>query len=121
MKLTIPIDAVPQKRADTQKGSKRRFDPAKSRKFKHDFAILVKSLANSAFFSGELKVELHIFRNFSRKSHAWFGDIDNLVKSIFDALKGVLWIDDRQVVDLHVTKNLSTTPRVELTIEEVLQ
>jgi len=118
VKLTIPIDAVPQERPRVY--NRVAVDPPKSRKFKHDFAILVKSLANSAFYSGELKVELHIFRNFNRKSHAWFGDIDNLVKSIFDALTGVLWKDDRQVVDLHVTKNLSTTPYVELAIEEVL-
>ena len=121
MKLTIPIDAVPQKRADTQKGSKRRFDPDESRKFKHDFAILVKMLRpNSALLTGELKVELNIFRNFKKATNQHYGDIDNLVKSIFDALTGVVWKDDRQVVDLHVTKKLSATPYVELFIEEVI-
>jgi len=33
------------------------------------------------------------------------GDLDNYVKSILDALNGVAWQDDKQVISLKVTKS----------------
>jgi len=35
------------------------------------------------------------------------GDLDNLAKSILDALNGVIWIDDSQIESLHVRKTYS--------------
>ena len=32
------------------------------------------------------------------------GDVDNYVKAILDALNGVAWADDKQIVELKVTK-----------------
>lgn len=31
-------------------------------------------------------------------------DVDNLAKAVMDALNGLAWADDRQIVDLNVTK-----------------
>lgn len=116
MKMTIPIDAIPQGRPRFYNGVA--VDPPKSRQFKKDFAQLVSMLrTDSAIYTGELSVELHIYRNIKVTSQR-YGDIDNLVKGIFDALTGVLWKDDRQVTELLVTKNFADTPHVELTVEE---
>ena len=38
-------------------------------------------------------------------------DIDNLIKAIYDALNGVVWVDDSQVTDTTVRKRYSATPR----------
>lgn len=43
-------------------------------------------------------------------------DIDNVVKSIFDALNKVAFNDDTQIISLNVRKFYSETPRVEVTI-----
>ena len=45
-------------------------------------------------------------------------DIDNSVKSIFDALNGVAYHDDSQIVDLSVRKVYGETPKVEVEIYE---
>ena len=37
-------------------------------------------------------------------------DVDNLAKQVLDALNGVLWLDDAQVVDLHERKIYSANP-----------
>lgn len=43
-------------------------------------------------------------------------DLDN-IKGLIDALSGVLWVDDSQIVSLHITKNIDRQrPRVEITI-----
>lgn len=43
-------------------------------------------------------------------------DVDNIAKIILDALNGVAYSDDTQVVEIIVTKSYSETPRVEITI-----
>ncbi len=35
-------------------------------------------------------------------------DLDNVVKLIGDALNGIIWRDDSQIVDLHVARRFST-------------
>lgn len=46
-------------------------------------------------------------------------DIDNVVKIILDALNGIAYKDDTQVVDLYVRKKYSDQPRVEIVISEL--
>lgn len=48
------------------------------------------------------------------------GDADNLTKSILDALNGIAYDDDRQVVELHVyVTRADAKPRTEITIRQV--
>lgn len=122
MKITVPIDAIPQGRPRFYNSAA--VDPPKSRQFKKDLSQLVSLLrTNSAIYTGELKVELHIYRQASKfkkgVTSKRYGDIDNLVKGIFDALTGVLWQDDKQISSLYVTKNLADTPCVEIEVEEI--
>ena len=46
-------------------------------------------------------------------------DCDNVAKVIADALNGLAWRDDSQVVSLLVVKRFGEEPGVEVTIEEV--
>lgn len=46
-------------------------------------------------------------------------DLDNLAKAVLDALNGLAYSDDSQVVSLTVDKYYSDNPRVEVTIKEV--
>lgn len=51
----------------------------------------------------------------TRRNH----DVDN-IKALLDSCTGILWEDDGQVVDLHVTKTYSpVNPRVEMELIEV--
>lgn len=123
IKLSIPIDAIPQARPRVY--SKRvAVDPPQSKQFKQQLAYMIKSLRkDSALLTGELKVELHIFRSagvFKKGvTSARYGDVDNLAKGILDACNGVIWIDDKQISSLYVTKNLADTPRIDISIEEM--
>ncbi len=46
-------------------------------------------------------------------------DLDNSVKLLCDALNGVLWRDDAQIVDLTVRKSYGNAPLTVLTVEAV--
>jgi Holliday junction resolvase RusA-like endonuclease len=48
-------------------------------------------------------------------------DLDNVVKAVLDALNGVVYRDDAQVVNLVATKRYATEPRVEVYVFEKLK
>lgn len=47
-------------------------------------------------------------------------DLDNVAKAILDALNGVIYVDDKQVIKLVAEKRYSFDPRVEVYVHEVL-
>jgi Holliday junction resolvase RusA-like endonuclease len=47
-------------------------------------------------------------------------DIDNCAKCHLDAMNGIVYLDDKQVVDLHVTKVYAEIPAVEVMVKEDL-
>jgi crossover junction endodeoxyribonuclease RusA len=47
-------------------------------------------------------------------------DLDKLARSVLDALTGICFHDDSQVIDLHVTKNFGSPARAEIMVEEAL-
>ena len=46
-------------------------------------------------------------------------DLDNYQKAILDSLNGVLYIDDRQIVEIFASKRYSDKPFIELEIHEI--
>jgi len=76
-----------------------------------------------------LRVELIIYKSipksFSKKKRELANegkiypvvkpDIDNYVKAVSDGLNGVLFVDDKQIVDFRAVKRYSDRPRVEVT------
>lgn len=66
--------------------------------------------AAGMFFEGGLTVritfELPKPKSMAKKfvEHTKKPDVDKLARGSLDAMKGVLWNDDSQVIDLHVTK-----------------
>ncbi|WP_144469044.1 RusA family crossover junction endodeoxyribonuclease, partial [Bacillus pumilus] len=76
----------------------------------------------------ELKVKVYksLLKSFSKKKAAEAErgelrpakkpDVDNYIKGIKDGLNKVIWQDDSQIVDLHVSKFYSSTPRIEVEV-----
>lgn len=69
--------------------------------------------AGAQLIDGDVALELRLFRPQRR------GDLDNRIKAVLDALNGVLYKDDKQVVELHAfLADDKHNPRVEVTIWE---
>ena len=47
-------------------------------------------------------------------------DASNVVKLIEDALNGVVWLDDCQVIQIRASKNYSRIPYVRIRVEQIL-
>lgn len=81
----------------------------------HAFKLLVSQKAKVEGhrpIEGNVVVSVEWYR--ARKS----GDLDNRLKCLLDALKGVAFLDDKQVVELHAfRRDDGRNPRVEVQIE----
>lgn len=120
-------------RFSNHSGFTRAYDPKKSKDFKQYVKLVAAEHRPPALLEGPLLLEVKVFKptlkSFSKKKAAAAEsgvlrpvtkpDVDNYVKGIKDALKQIIWNDDSQVVDLHVSKWYSQTPRIEVTVSEV--
>ncbi|MDA2480723.1 RusA family crossover junction endodeoxyribonuclease [Bacillus cereus group sp. Bce025] len=120
-------------RAGIRNGKISMRDPMKSRNFKQYVRLAASQHAPAELFEGPLFLEVKVYKpllkKFSKKKRleAENGlirpttkpDVDNYAKGILDGLNSVIWKDDNQVVDLHVSKWYSEKPRVEVIIKEL--
>ena len=83
---------------------------AKARAYKQEIAWLLKQ---SEPLTGDVSVNFTVFR--PRKS----GDLDNYCKVMFDALQGLAYENDSQIVEIHsFREDDKDNPRVEIYIYE---
>jgi len=87
----------------------------------------------SMFFEKPLRAEIEVYKqmpqSFSKikKQRALAGeirplikpDVDNCTKNIFDALNGIVYPDDKQIVELSVVKYYSDTDFVKVIIKDL--
>ena len=114
----IPFDPIPLARPKFSHG--RAYLPPRSRSYRDCVQNVVKEIMKRRKLSpltGELICRLKFFRKF-KPSARNFGDIDNHVKAIFDALQGLLFNDDRQIVSVVAQKlKDADRPRTQITFK----
>ena len=109
--LTIPGNPIPKGRPRvTERGT---FTPTRT----SEYEALVRGYVALAWHGDPLTVALALTLRFYRAT-AHKCDLDNLVKSISDAIQGVVFEDDAQVWVLHAAKGIDRdNPRVEILVE----
>lgn len=137
IRFTIPGDPVAKgrPRATTIGGKARMFTPAKTERFESKVAVFAQqAMAGRAPLDQALVVRIEVWMPIPA---SWSGtkqraaiagqirptgrpDADNLAKAVTDGANGIVWCDDSRIVDLHVTKRYSPTPRVELMVAAML-
>lgn len=136
--LVIPGEPVAQARPrfSSQGGHVRAYDPAKSRDYKQYIRLAASQQMGAVPpLEGPLAMGLEVYRpipkSFSkrRREAAERGeirpttkpDLDNYVKAAKDALKGIVWQDDSQIVDYvePFGKFYSDKPRIEITVTQL--
>ena len=70
--------------------------------------------------SGPLKLTVRFyFRGDKSKYHTKVPDLDNLLKAFMDAINGIAWADDKQVVEIEASKHYSDAEGIVFNIEEI--
>ena len=109
--LTVNGNPIPKGRPRVYQG--RAMTPARTR----EYETLVSQAAGIAWRGAPTNRLLSVTLRFYR-ANCIRCDIDNLTKAILDALNGVVWEDDGQIVELRAVKgNDAERPRVEITVD----
>lgn len=131
--LYIPGEAVAKARPRMTR-SGHTYTPAKTKNYEaYIKSLFCQEYPHFAPMEGEIAAEISVYslipNSKSKKQKALMKsgyirpqkkpDCDNLAKGILDALNGLAYQDDRQVVDLGVHKYYSDQPRAEVIIREL--
>lgn len=137
MEVRIIVPGQPEPQGRPRFSRKGRFvqtyDPPKSKQYKERVKYHAKKYAPEILLQGELEIEVLVYKrnlksfNKSQTVDAEAKllrpiskpDIDNYAKGILDALKGIIWEDDGQVVDLIARKYYSAKPRAEIIVRQL--
>lgn len=132
----VDLEPVPKGRPRFSKigGFVRSYTPKKT----SDYEAQVKAIAQNAMTREPLETPLAAFLYFrlpipksypkKRVAACLSGlerpikkpDLDNLAKSVLDGLNGVVYLDDAQLVSLHITKVYDHNPGVDIMVREEL-
>jgi Holliday junction resolvase RusA-like endonuclease len=117
-------------------GHARMFTPEKTVSYESTVKLFAsRAMAGRALIEGAVRVEMliacQIPASWSQKKQASAAaggvlpttkpDVDNVEKALFDAMNGVVWKDDVQVVSVVKDKRYSPLPGVTVTVEEIAQ
>lgn len=121
IEITIPMAPFPQPRMRVTKNGGV-YLPREAKEARLEFqAHLLKLTVGQRPLEGEIAVIMGFFRppkgaGTQGRSKRHLADGDNYEKFVLDACNGILWVDDRQVVDCHWWFAEDELGRVELTV-----
>lgn len=102
MRFSVNIEPIPQARPKFSHG--KCYEPARCVEYKRAVAYAAKvAMGGREMYRGALKVRIKLYRNFKRTSRR-YGDVDNHAKAILDAMNGIVYADDSQVVSCTIEK-----------------
>jgi Holliday junction resolvase RusA-like endonuclease len=93
------------------KGVAMTYVSTEAKQYKRDVALLVRT---KELFTGDVQLAIDIYRPLKS------GDLSNRIKVLEDALKGICYIDDKQVKTIFARRfDDKAWPRAEVTITEL--
>lgn len=129
--MRFQIDFTPTKRRPRIKRNGQSYDPNENQREKRAMVAAFNAQCGSvAPFEGAVSVKVDIYRRMPknrpkkvlRERDTYKPDADNIAKAVLDAMNGLAFVDDSQVVSLSVTKHDRTHrdgDMVAVEIEEV--
>jgi Holliday junction resolvase RusA-like endonuclease len=136
--IVVPGEPIAQGRPkfSTKNGVFRTYDPPDSMDYKETVAVCARlSMARKQMLEGALALSVKVYRSVptswseKRKQMAYAGqlrpvtkpDTDNYVKGALDALEGIVFKNDSQVVEYRQPfgKWYSEKPRLEIELKEI--
>ena len=104
MTLTLELEPVPLARPRVNTTNRGRYLPKHCQQFLDSLRLLLRAAFHGKPYEVPLSVTLHFYRPRNPAARN-YGDIDNLAKAVLDACNGVIWNDDKLIVELHCYKH----------------
>lgn len=120
--LIIDQKPLPKERPRFNTKSGHAYTPLKTAKYESHIKFAAQCVCQRPF---ENAVEMTIRFNFlkaksSKLTHVTKRpDLDNLIKPILDALNGVAFVDDSQIVQIYASKKFGDFENIEITVHEI--
>ena len=133
MRVDFTIDGKPQGKGRPRLSYARIKTPEETVIYENYIKLLYRGTVKT-YFEGPVKMVIRAYypiaKSDSKKKqkqkldgeirpHNIKPDIDNVIKVICDALNGVAYHDDTQIVELVTSKHFTDKPRVEVAIENI--
>lgn len=113
--VEIIIPGRPVAKGRPRFGNGRAYTPDSTRAKEREIAQLAKiAMIGKKPFLGPVAVAVKAWVKGQRTGRP---DLDNICKSYCDALNGIVYSDDSQIVDLHIQKFTGSDPQVIVTVE----
>ena len=119
IKFNVPMTPRPAPRADSK--DKQRYSPKWYREWKDEFGTFAKlAMKGKPPLSGKILLSAEFFKLKPKDPTSKnYGDLDNLLKAVKDAMNKICYNDDRQVTRYgHVGKNHGE-PNIFIELEEI--
>lgn len=115
IKFSVPLEPRPAPRAE---GFGERHNPKWYRDWKLALGLIARRIMNGQPpLKGKIRFFAKVFRDLNPELKK-FGDWDNHAKAICDALNGICFVDDRQIVEGHVYL-FKGEPHIEIELEAI--
>lgn len=116
IKFSVNTEPVPFKRA--MANGKRRYNDPRYSEYKLYLGLHARVAMNGqAPFDGAIRIHVDVFTKYEPTSLK-SGDVDNHLKAAMDALNGICYRDDRQIVDATVNVHKGD-PHVTIELEAI--
>lgn len=118
MKFEVLGEPIPLARARFGRG--RAYLPKRSREYRCRLAeAAVEALSGHEPLTGELSCRIEIYRKYKRTART-YGDVDNHIKAALDGMQGIIFADDKQVVEISAVKHTDKArPRLVVEVNQL--
>lgn len=120
----------PVAKGRARKGKSGFYTPEKTKNYETLVQESYMIAKDKRYYTGQLRMEIELYFQIPKKTNketrqkmiqgmirpTTKPDVDNCIKSIADALNGVAYEDDKQIIEVEAKKFYSETPRAEVTL-----
>lgn len=119
IKFEVATDPIPLARARFGRG--RAYLPKRSQEYRCRVAeAAIQALDGQEPMTCNLSCTVEVYRKY-RPATRQFGDLDNHIKATLDAVQGLIFDDDKQVVEIKAAKHVDKErPRLVVTFNELV-
>ena len=118
IKIVVTGDAIPAARP--RFSGRRCYQPKRNMEYRARVqASAYSAMSGREPMTGELSAVVKLYRRYKTTARI-FGDVDNHLKSLFDGMNQIVFVDDAQIVQCEVSKHTDKkNPRAEIEIRKV--